>query len=189
MFCNSWFTSGSGAPVFNTDSNRGWSSERRGIECSGRVCTLLKPWQESGRQEPAGGARLRAGQLGCVGTRGSAPPPGAASGSPGRAPCPFKESGRTTRTLWAGVSARTRTTRGEPKDGFFSLRTRAAVPAPLGGSCALVGLAPREPARRPLLRSRPPGSRSLSASDATLPRPVRSGARLQRPQCPDVYQD
>ena len=121
MFCNSWVTSGSGAPIFNTDSNRGWSSERRGIECSGRVRTLLKPWQENDRQEPAGGARLRAGQLGCVGTRGSAPPPAAASGSPGRAPCPFKESGRTTRTLWAGVSARTRTTRGEPKDGFFSL--------------------------------------------------------------------
>lgn len=102
--------------------------ERRGTACSGRVCTLLKPWQESGRQEPAGGARLRAGQLGCVGARGSAPPPGAASGLPCRAPCPFKESGCTTRTLWAGVSGRTRTPRSEPKDGFLS-------PANCGPAC------------------------------------------------------
>lgn len=76
-----------------------------------------------------------------------------------------------------------------PRTVFFTLLTRAGVPALLGGSCALVGSAPREPSRRPFLRSRPQGSRSLWASDATLPRPVRSGARLQRPQCPDVYQD
>ena len=72
---------------------------------------------------------------------------------------------------------------------FFPLLMPAGVPGPLSRSCALVGSAPREPWRRRFLRSRPQESRSLSASDATLPRPVRSGARLQRPQCPDVYQD
>ena len=153
------------------------------------MCTLLKPWQESGRQEPAGGVGCQRASWAASALGARRPRPAQPRASRAERPALLRSRAVPPELCGRGCPGELRHLEVSPRTVFFTLLTRAGVPAPLGGSCALVGSAPREPSRRPFLRSRPQGSRSLSASDATLPRPVRSGARLQRPQCPDVYQD
>lgn len=132
------------------------------VLCVPAVCLyIVKTWQESTSQEPAGGARPRTSERGCVGARARCPRPAQPPARAGGAPCPFKEADRTTRTFLTGVVRRTRTTFREPKEAFVSLLTLARVLVALRGSCALVGFGRGAP-RVSLLRNRPEGLHLLS---------------------------
>lgn len=76
MLFYSLFTAASWGPIVHRCSNEGWSSERPGTACSGGVCLhIVKTWQESGSQDPAGGAQQPPSQLGSVGARARHPRP------------------------------------------------------------------------------------------------------------------
>lgn len=179
-------------------SNYSWSSERR-VLCVPTVCacTSLKPGKRALARSPQAGPGGR--ELGCVGARAPRPRParpnptrpGPAAPSlsspparAGRAPCPFKEAGRTTRTFLTGVFRRTRITSKEQKDYCLSLQTLARFGRLLGGSSALAGF-PRGPVCLPAQKS--PQARSHSESGHDVPRAqlkCSSPAEAPVPGCP-----
>lgn len=84
-------------PNIQQYSRWSWSSERR-VPGVPAVCLYIaKTWQESTSRQPAGGARPQTPELGRVGDRAAQ-----SRARTGRAPCPFKEADRTTRTFLTG---------------------------------------------------------------------------------------
>lgn len=140
------------------------------VLCVPAVCLyIVKTWQESTSQEPAGGARPRAsGRAGCVGVRARCPRPAQPPARAGGAPCPFKEADRTTRTFLAGgIRANSGNFQGADGPSRFSSDAGPSSGA-AGWELRAGGLWPWA-SRVSLLRNRPEGSHWLCTRSRRSP--------------------
>lgn len=88
---------------YSTDTRMGAGVLSGRVPCVPAMCLYIaKTWQGGTSQEPAGGAGPQTSALGCVHERARHPHPHGAWARTGGAACPFKETGRTTRTFLPG---------------------------------------------------------------------------------------